>query len=63
VSTQLSEKLVKAGYKTSEFWVAVVTANVPLLNAAFGLNLPVEAIASIAGVAAAYILSRGVAKK
>jgi len=54
---------IKAGWKTSEFWVTVVTANVPLLNAALGWNLPVEAMATMVGVVASYVLSRGLSKK
>lgn len=53
------------GYKTSEFWVAVVTSLSTLLNQSGILgdfSLPVESLATIAGIAGAYILSRGVAK-
>lgn len=49
---------VKAGLRSSEFWLALVAAVLPVLNQHLGLGLPVEAILSIAGVAASYILGR-----
>jgi hypothetical protein len=51
----------KAGYKTTEFWVTVVTALAAMLEVA-----PVpDGTGGIAGVAlaAVYALSRGIAKK
>jgi len=53
------------GMKSSEFWITVVTSVVTLLNQSglLGTPLPVEAIASIAGIVATYALSRGLAKK
>lgn len=57
---------MKPGYKTSEFWVAVVTANVTLFNQSGVLGsvvMPVEGLAVIAGIIGSYILSRGLAKK
>jgi hypothetical protein len=54
---------MKAGWKTSEFWGSVVAAVVPLLNGAFGWNLPVESMVGVAVSVAAYALSRGMAKK
>jgi hypothetical protein len=53
---------VKPGWRTSEFIVTVVAAIIPLINQAFGLNIPVEALVGIAGSIAAYVLSRGLAK-
>ena len=53
---------MKTGWKTSEFWVALVAANIAVFNTHLGLNLPGEAVAAVVGVAAAYALSRGVAK-
>lgn len=52
----------RKGIQTSEFWVTAVTSIVTLLNSGLGWSLPTEAIATMAGVAAAYILSRGLKK-
>lgn len=54
---------VKAGIKTSEFWVALLAAIIPVVNQHLGLNLPTEAILSIAGIAIAYIFGRSIVKK
>lgn len=53
------------GYKTSEFWVMALTGLITSLNQSGILGsfvLPVESIGIIVGLAATYILSRGVAK-
>ena len=53
------------GYKTTEFWVTTLTSLVVIANQSGILGdfvLPVEAIATIAGIVGAYIVSRGVAK-
>jgi hypothetical protein len=42
------------GYKTSEFWVAIVTALLPILNKSFALGLPEESIYALL----AYIIGR-----
>ena len=54
---------MKTGWKTSEFWASVAAALLPLCNEAFGWELPIEAMVSVVGAIAAYVLSRGVAKK
>lgn len=54
---------VKAGIKTSEFWLALIAALIPVVNQHLGLNLPGEAILSIAGIAIAYIFGRSIVKK
>lgn len=56
-------KPVKSGWKTTEFWATAATSIVVLLNQAFGWNIPPETLASLAGAVAAYVISRGVAKK
>jgi hypothetical protein len=56
---------MKAGYKTTEFWLAVITSVATFLNQSGALGalvLPVETIATIAGVVGSYIVSRGIAK-
>lgn len=51
----------KAGYKTTEFWVTVVTAILVVLN---GIPLPEKYEgAVVAALGAVYALSRGIAKK
>ncbi len=42
------------GTKTSEFWMALVTALLPILSKAFGWDLPLETIYALI----AYILGR-----
>lgn len=49
---------VKSGIKTSEFWLALIAAIIPVLNAHLGLNIPTDAVIAIASVVITYILSR-----
>jgi len=42
--------------KSRKFWMAVVTALLIVLNDGLGLELPTEAIMTVAGVVIAYIL-------
>ena len=49
----------KAGWKTTEFWMSVVAAFIPLVNQGFGLQIPTEAMIAVAG----YAVSRGLAKR
>jgi len=53
---------IKTGWKTSEFWVTVVSAVVMVLNQGLGVNLPVEQITAFAGVVIAYVLGRSIVK-
>lgn len=56
----------KQGYKTTEFWTVTVTSIVGLLNQAGILGsvvLPAEALASIAGIVASYVIGRSIVKK
>lgn len=60
------EKEVKSGWKTTEFWVTLVTALAISANQSGLLGsvvLPIETIATIVSGVAAYVLSRGLAKK
>ena len=53
------------GYKTSEFWVATMTSIAVILNQSGilgGVVLPIDSIGVIVGIAASYIISRGLAK-
>lgn len=54
---------VKSGVKSSEFYVALLGAVVPVLNSYLGLAIPVEGLLSIAGVVASYIISRAAVKR
>lgn len=54
---------IKDGVKTSEFWMGILGALIPVLNSGLGLHLPTEAIMSIAGIAIAYIFGRSIVKK
>jgi hypothetical protein len=56
---------MKPGYKTTEFYLAVLSSVVTLLNQSgiIGNPLPADAIMTIGGVIAAYIASRTVVKK
>ncbi len=51
------------GWKTSEFWAFTAVSLVAIANKAFEMNIPDQAVGMIAGCAAAYIISRGVAKR
>ena len=56
----------RQGYKTTEFWTVAVTSIVGLLNQAGILGsvvLPAEALASIAGIVASYVIGRSIVKK
>ncbi len=56
---------MKTGYKTSEFWITTISSIAVILNQSGVLGsfvLPVEAIATIAGIIGSYVISRGVAK-
>lgn len=43
-------------FKSRKFWMAVVTALIVIGNEGLGLNLPEEAIMTVAAVAIGYIL-------
>lgn len=45
--------------KSRKFWMAVVAALIAIANEGLGLNLPTEALMTVAGVVIAYILSEG----
>lgn len=54
---------MKPGYKTTEFWTTAAVSIVTLLNQAMGWNIPPDAVATAAGLAASYAIGRGLAKK
>jgi hypothetical protein len=61
--SQVSIALMKSGIKTSEFWAVAAASLLTVANQGFGLGLPPEAITTFAGLAGAYAVSRGLAKK
>lgn len=46
-------------FKSRKFWMAVVAALVAIANDGLGLNLPRDAILTVATVVIAYILGEG----
>ncbi len=53
----------KSGIRSSEFYLALLGAVIPVLNTYLGFNIPVEAVLTIGGIIVAYIISRTVVKK
>ncbi len=53
---------MKTGIRTSEFWVAVISGILMEINAQTNGGIDVKETAMIWGPAAAYIISRGLAK-
>lgn len=53
----------KAGIKSSEFWVALFGAAIPVANHHLGLNIPTEAVLGIAGIVISYIAGRSYVKR
>ena len=51
-----------AGIKSTEFWITMVGAVIPVLNKYLNLNLPTNEILSILGIILAYVGSRTVIK-
>jgi hypothetical protein len=45
---------IKSGFATTEFWVALVAALIPILNTSMGWELPMESVMALL----AYILGR-----
>jgi hypothetical protein len=54
---------VKAGIRSTEFYVALLGAVIPVLNSHLGLNIPVGGVMGISGVVISYILSRTLLKR
>jgi hypothetical protein len=53
----------KTGIKTSEFWMALITALVSIGNEHLGLGLSPEVVYVVGGIAISYILGRSFVKK
>ena len=53
----------KSGVRSTEFYMALVGAVLPVLNTHLGLDIPISGVMSIAGVVISYILSRTVLKR
>ena len=54
---------VKSGVRSSEFYLAIIGALIPVLNTHLGFAIPVEGVLSIAGVIVSYIIARTVVKR
>lgn len=54
---------VKSGLRTTEFWLSLMGAVVPVMNTYFGLALPVEGVVSLGGIIVSYVLSRTLVKR
>lgn len=59
----MADEVKKPGYKTTEFYVTVAASLIAILNKAFDWNIPSDTLTQVVGVVAAYVLSRGFAKK
>ncbi len=60
---QIIDLIRKPAYKTTEFYVVLVTFLAFVGNAFFNLNLDTDAIVAITGTNSAFIISRGWQKK
>lgn len=61
VNVNVTTSDVKPGWKTTEFWLSVVTSLGVLLNQSGilgALQIPIDGVATIAGVIATYVASR-----
>jgi uncharacterized membrane protein len=47
-------------FKSRKFWMAVVTGALVVLNQGLDLNLPEDAIMTVAAIAISYIIGQGV---
>ncbi len=56
-------KKAKSGVRSSEFYLALVGAVIPVLNTHLGFAIPVEGVLGISGVIVSYIISRTVVKR
>jgi len=53
----------KSGVRSTEFYVALIGAIIPVLNTHLGWHIPVEAVLTMGGIMISYIISRTVVKK
>lgn len=53
----------KAGIKSSEFWVALLGAAIPVFNHHLGLNIPADAVLGIVAIVISYIAGRSYVKR
>ncbi len=54
---------VKSGVRSSEFYLALIGAVIPVLNTHLGFAIPVEGVLGISGVIVSYIISRTMVKR
>jgi peptidoglycan L-alanyl-D-glutamate endopeptidase CwlK len=60
---RMDTEKVKAGARSTEFYMALLGAVIPVLNTHMGLSIPVEGVLGIAGVIISYIISRTFVKR
>jgi len=60
---EVNMEKVKTGLKTTEFWLALLGAILPVMNSYLGLNIPTESILSIAGIVMTYVFGRSWLKR
>jgi len=53
----------KAGLRSTEFYMALLGAVLPVLNSHLGLQIPISGVMGISGVVVSYILSRTLLKR
>ena len=53
---------MEKGIKSSEFWLGLIALILTYLNKELGWNVPVEAIISVLGLVATYIIGRTIYK-
>lgn len=57
------EQPTKPGYKTTEFWLGLITVVLTYLNDALGWNVPVTVVVAAVGLVATYTIGRSMVKK
>ena len=60
---KMGTQTTKQGLRSTEFYLAIMGAMIPVLNTHLGFAIPVEGVLSIAGVIISYIISRTIVKK
>lgn len=54
--------MMKPGFKSTEYWVTLITGAVTLMNQVFGWDISTDANLIVGGLAAAYVLGRSIVK-
>lgn len=56
-------KVEKPGYKTTEFWLTLISSLGMFITNKFGVAIPMEIVMGIAGIVITYVLGRSVVKQ